>query len=135
MAAFLATLAAIFLLAETIAGYPTGEEPHRVEERSPTTGVEADTVLAGLTYTQNVLLSCYQPGLLPEIAAENKTVCEERSEISSNYKRLVGALGKVLRLHNLRERLGQVSNDSLEARALEVVIDSVLNQTCEWVSQ
>ena len=135
MAVLLALFTAAILTVQTTTALPTGED-HVPERRSTTTAREAEMVLAGLTYTQNVLLSCSQPGLLPEVSGVSRTLCRETTrEVNPTYQGLVAALDKVLRLQDLRERLALLSNDSVEAQALEVVVEAVVNQTCQWVRQ
>ena len=55
--------------------------------------------------------------------------------VSSVYKSLIAALDKVLRLYDLQEKFldSDTSNSSVEMRALQIVIDTLVNQTCNWV--
>lgn len=92
---------------------------------------------AGFTYTQRMLLSCVSPTILPEMSSIGKQNCTgRRVRVSTTYESLIAALDKVLRVYDLQERLlNQDShNASVEMRALQIVIDTLVNQTCDWVS-
>ena len=133
MTALLTTLIGALLAAHSTTALPTrdGLSGHVVQKRS----AEADNVLFGLIYAKNMLLSCHQPSLLPEVSGVNKTICGgPKQGVSETYKSVISALDKVLRLHDLQQRLALHSSNSTEARALQIVVDTVVNQTCDWVS-
>ena len=93
----------------------------------------AQALIAGLTYTRGILVSCITPTILPEVSGISKVDCT--GVVSSVYKSLIAALDKLLRLYDLQEKFldSDTSNSSVEMRALQIVIDTLVNQTCNWV--
>ena len=123
----------LLLAAQSTTGLPTGDEelPAHVQQKR-FTPPEAEYVVEGLIYAQNTMLSCYQPSILPEVSGINKLNCSVPG-ISKAYEKLIDALDKVLRLYDLQQQLMD-SSDSVETAALQIIIDTVVNQTCDWVS-
>lgn len=105
----------------------------RLKRQRSNEGVQS--LLSGFAYTERMLLSCVSSTILPEVSGVSKQNCTSR-DVSSTYKLLIAALDKVLRVYDLQERfLNQdKQNASVEMRALQIVIDTLVNQTCSWVS-
>lgn len=132
------------LLIMAVVGLPTAtndpvnsldEDATRLNRQS-TSGVQ--NLLAGFTYTERMLLSCVSPTILPEMSTIRKQSCTGRGvELSSAYESVISALDKVLRIYDLQERFLSEDrhNASVEMRALQIVIDTLVNQTCHWVSK
>ncbi|CAI8058239.1 hypothetical protein GBAR_LOCUS31670, partial [Geodia barretti] len=122
------------LAAQAVTGLPTRDDglPGHVRQRRATP--EAERVIEGLNYAKHMMLApCYQPGILPEVSGSNikKIDCTSDEIVTSQtYVQLIAALDKVLRLYDLQQQLG---NESMETSALKIVIDTVVNQTCEWI--
>lgn len=77
-------------------------------------------------------MSCLSPTILPEVSSISKVDC---TGVNSVYKSLIAALDKVLRLYDLQEKFleSDTSNSSVEIRALQIVINTLMNQTCNWI--
>ena len=135
MAGLLPMFFGALLAAQAVTGLPTRDDglPGHVRQRRATP--EAERVIEGLNYAKHMMLApCYQPGILPEVSGSNikKIDCTSDEIVTSQtYVQLIAALDKVLRLYDLQQQLG---NESMETSALKIVIDTVVNQTCEWVS-
>lgn len=131
------------LLITVAAGFPTAADVpvsqdavQRLKRQRSDGGVQS--LLTGFAYTERMLLSCVSPTILPEVSGVSKQNCTSRGvRVSSTYKLLIAALDKVLRVYDLQERfLNQdKQNASVEMRALQIVIDTLVNQTCSWVSR
>lgn len=123
------------------AGFPRGARDavnmhtaQRLKRQSSDDGVQS--LIAGFTYTKLMLLSCREPTILPDVSGINKTNCSPRPGINSAYTSLIAALDKVLRLYAFQKKFldGDRQNMSVEMRALQIVMDTLVNQTCTWVS-
>ena len=120
--------------AQFAAGLPANFQS-KLEERITRTkrhtpNEAAANISAGLAYTQTMLLGCYEPTLLPQVSSVSKHNCNSINDV---YISLMRALDKVLGLYEFQERLKQDQNSTVETRALQIVIDTVVNQTCQWV--
>ena len=95
----------------------------------------AGHIRSGLIFAQRMLLlSCHEDTLLPEVADISKRDCAHLPpDINSKYESLIAALDKVLHFYDLQEKLLQSQIMSTETRALQIIIDTVVNQTCDWV--
>lgn len=124
--ACIVTLMGALLLAGLTAGLPVNTASDNA------TTVSEGLVLSGLIFAENLLLGCRQPTMLPEVAGISKRDCRS-NDINSQYKALMDALDKVLRLYDLQEKLQENYNASVETATMQFVVDSVLNQTCNWV--
>lgn len=114
-------------------GLPMNDPSYTDErmKRSARNGTAAD-IPAGLTFTVNMLIGCHQPTILPEVSGVSQYTCPSGAT-SRTYKSLMTALDKVLHLYEFHERIRQDENTSVEIRTLQIVIETVLNQTCQWV--
>ena len=132
------------LLIVAAVGFPTAtddpvnsqDEDAKRLKRQSTSGVQS--LLDGFSYTQRMLLSCVSPTILPEMSSIRKQNCTGLPvKVSSTYESLIAALDKVLRIYDLQERFLNEDrhNGSVEMRALQIVIDTLVNQTCHWVSK
>lgn len=97
-------------------------------------------LLTGLRYGRDILHSCKTPTLYPDVAAAPQV----RSDV---FLELVSTIDKVLRLYDFYDTyltnnctetasMGgeEASSECVEIRALTAVIDTLTNQTCDWVS-
>ena len=137
MAGIVAIMFGALLAAQAVSGLPTGDDGlsgHVMQKR--TTAPPAppgEHVVEGLDYAANLMLSaCHEPSILPNFADFKKRNCTSNGvDISNTYTKLVVALDKVLRLYDVQQQLG---SESVETSALKIVVDTVINQTCGWVS-
>lgn len=97
-------------------------------------------LLTGFRYARDILYSCKTPTLYPDVTAAP----EVRSAV---FLELVSTVDKVLRLYDFYDTYltnnctettpsgseEGASSECVEMRALRAVIDTLTNQTCEWV--
>ena len=114
--------------------HPNAEQQHLTRMKRSDQKAAASNVLSGLAVTQSMLISCVKPTLLPEVSNISKWDCDSVPRgINSAYEELISALDKILRLYDLKEKLSSEEITSIETRALYTIIETVINQTCQWV--
>ena len=97
---------------------------------------EVDKLMSGLTYSQAMLLNSRNYSILPNANSFPKVETISSDEVvSSTYEALVSALDKVLRLYDFQAQLKDrhSGSESVEVMALQVVVDGLVDQTCDWV--
>ena len=132
--------ASLAVLASGLPGRPRDGALRRLRRQSEAGNAEqVNSLISGLIYSRNILLSLSDYSnysILPIVNTIPKRESKFGDEIvSSTYKALVSALDKVLRLYDFQAKLhgNHIGDQSVEVMALQVVVDGLVNQTCDWV--
>ena len=129
--------ASLAVLASGLPGRPRDGALRRLRRQSEAGNAEqVNSLISGLIYSQDILLSLREYSILPNVNTISKIESKFGDEIvSCTYKALVSALDKVLRLYDFQAKLrgNHAEDQSVEVMALQVVVDGLVNQTCDWV--
>ena len=129
--------ASLAVLASGLPGRPRDGALRRLRRQSEAGNAEqVNSLISGLIYSKDILLSLREYSILPNVNTISKIGSKFGDEIvSRTYIALVSALDKVLRLYDFQAKLhgNHAEDQSVEVMALQVVVDGLVNQTCDWV--